>query len=312
MAEDERMEILKKLERGEISAARAEELLEALETGVEAEEPAAKVTTDLFTDITQWAPDGAISELKLSNFVGDVVARAGDQTLVVATVKARARDAAAAAKLFEKVELTFDERKGKAHVKADMTKSILDVFRGAKVSVDFDVTLAAGVGFVASYGTGSLKTEGVATVRATGGNGQVETDAADVDVNLGNGKVLSRGPRELTVNGGNLRLYVDEAAGLEKFRFNAGNGKVELNASRLAENAEYALNFGNGKFVGTFGRRPTDCVIRIESLAGSLATDIPFDKKGTTMVFADGEAKANVKVNAAHSNVVITVKEDKR
>lgn len=310
MAEDERMAILKRLEKGEMTAADAEELLEALEAGVEVEEPAAGAEAGTFTDITQWSPEGAISELRLSNFVGDITARAGEQPLVVATIKARAEKAADAKKIFEKVDITFGEKDGKAAVKADMTKSILDMFRGAKVSVDFDVTLPAEAAFVASYGTGKLMTEGVATVRAHGGNGKVETDAACVDVNLGNGKLTTRRARELTVNGGNLRLYVDEADGLEKFRFNAGNGKVEMKMARLAENADYAMNFGNGKVVAEFGRKPTDCVIKVESLAGSLKTDIPFDKKGTTMVYADGEAKAKVKVNAGHSNVVITVEEE--
>jgi hypothetical protein len=308
MAEDERMAVLEKLEKGEISAAEAEELLEALEAGVEVEEPAAGAGT--FTDITQWSPEGAISELRVSNFVGDIAARAGEETLVVATIKARAKEAADAKKLFEKVDITFGEKDGKAAVKADMTKSILDLFRGAKVSVDFDVTLPAAAAFVASYGTGKLATEGVATVRAHAGNGNVETDAAHVDVNLGNGKLTTRRARELTVNGGNLRLYVEEADGLEKFRFNAGNGKVEMKMARLAENADYAMNFGNGKVVAAFGRKPTDCVIKVESLAGSLKTDIPFDKKGTTMVYADGEAKAKVNVNAGHSSVVITVEEE--
>lgn len=311
MAEDERMEILKKLEKGEISAARAEEMLEALDAGVDVEPPEARVEGKVITDITEWSPDGPISELRLSSFVGDVVARAGEETLVVATVKARAKNAADAKNLFDKVELTFDEKDGKAHVKADMTKSILDLFRGAKVWVDFDVTLPADVPFVASYGTGKLATEGIARVGANGGNGKVETDAAYVDVNLGNGKLLSRGARELDVNGGNLKVFVDEADALEKFRLNVGNGAVELKQSRLPENADYAFNFGSGRVSVEFGRKPTDCLIKIESLAGKLDTDIPFDKKGTTMVYADGEAKANVKINAAHSKVEIKVKEDK-
>jgi len=311
MAEDERMEILKKLEKGEISAARAEEMLEALDAGVDVEPPEAKAEGKVITDITEWSPDGPISELRLSSFVGDVVARAGEDTLVVATVKARAKDAADAKNLFDKGELTFDEKDGKAHVKADMTKSILDLFRGAKVWVDFDVTLPADVPFVASYGTGKLATEGIARVGANGGNGKVEPDAAYVDVNLGTGKLLSRGARELDVNGGNLKVFVDEADALEKFRLNVGNGAVELKQSRLPENADYAFNFGSGRVSVEFGRKPTDCLIKIESLAGKLDTDIPFDKKGTTMVYADGEAKANVKINAAHSKVEIKVKEDK-
>jgi hypothetical protein len=310
MAEDERMAILKRLEKGEISAAEAEELLEALEAGVEVEEPAAQAGAGTFTDITQWSPEGAINELRVSNFVGNITARAGEETLVVATIKARAGKAADAKKLFEKVDVTFAEKDGKAHVKADMTKSILDLFRGAKVSVDFDITLAANAAFVASYGTGKLATEGIATVRAHGGNGNVETDAASVDVNLGNGKLTARRAQELTVNGGNLRLYMEDADGLEKFRFNAGNGKVDMKMARLAENADYSMNFGNGKVVAELGRKPTDCVIKVESLAGSLKTDIPFDKKGTTMVYADGEAKARVNVTAGHSNVVINVKEE--
>ncbi len=308
MAEDERMEILKKLEKGEISAARAEEMLEALDAGEDVEAPAAE--GKVITDITQWSPDGPINELKLSSFVGDVVARAGERTLVVATVKARAKKAGEAKKLFDKVELTFDEKDGVAHVKADMTKSIFDLIRGARVWVDFDVTLPADVAFVASYGTGKLSTEGIARVAANGGNGKVETDAAYADVNLGNGKLVSRGARELEVNGGNLRVSVDGAEALQKFHFNVGNGAVDLKLERLPENADYAMNFGNGKVSAEFGRKPTDCLIKIESLAGKLDTDLPFDKKGTTMVYANGDARANVIVNAAHSKVEIKVKED--
>jgi hypothetical protein len=311
MAEDERMEILKKLEKGEISAARAEEMLEGLDAGVDVEPPEAEAEGKVITDITEWSPDGPVGELRLSSFVGDVVARAGEQTLVIATVKARAKKVADAKKLFDKVELTFDEKDGKAHVKADMTKSILDLFRGAKVWVDFDVTVPADVPFVASYGTGKLATEGIARVGANGGNGKVETDAAYVDVNLGNGKLLSRGARELEVNGGNLKVFVGGADDLQKVRLNVGNGFLELKQALLPENADYAFNFGSGKVSAEFGRRPTDCLIKIESLAGKLDTDVPFDKKGTTMVYADGEAKANVKINAAHSNVEIKVKEDK-
>lgn len=311
MAEDERMEILKKLEKGEISAARAEEMLEALDAGVDVEPPEAEAEGKVVTDITEWSPEGPISELKLSSFIGNIVARAGEQTLVVATVKARAKKAEEAKKLFEKVELSFDEKDGKAYVKVDMTKSILELFRGAKVWVDFDVTVPADVAFVASYGTGKLTTEGIARVGANGGNGKVETDAAYVDVNLGNGKVLSRGARELDVNGGNLKVSVDAADALEKFRFNVGNGAVDLKLERLPENADYAMNFGNGKVSARFGRKPTDCLIKIESVAGKLDTDLPFDKKGTTMVYADGEARANVRINAAHSKVEIKVKEDK-
>jgi hypothetical protein len=308
MAEDERMDILKRLEKGEITAARAEELLEALDAGEDVEAPAAE--GKVITDITQWSPDGAVKELKLGNFVGDVVARVGERTLVVATVKARAKNAGEAKKLFDKVELTFEEKDGVAHVKADMTKSIFDLIRGAKVRVDFDVTVPADVAFAASYGTGNLNTEGVARVTANGGNGKVETDAAYADVNLGNGKLHSRGARELEVNGGNLRVSVDDAESLEKFRFNVGNGGVDLKLKRLPENADYAMNFGNGKVSAQFGRKPTDCLIKIESLAGKLDTDLPFDKKGTTMVYADGEAKAKVMVNAAHSKVEIKIKED--
>jgi hypothetical protein len=310
MVEDERVEILKRLEKGEINAARAEDLLEALDDGVDVERPEAEAEGKVITDITEWSPEDPINELKLSSFVGNVVARAGEQTLVVATVKARAKKAEEAKKLFEKVELTFDEKDGKGHVKADMTKSILDLFRGAKVWVDFDVTVPADVAFVASYGTGKLSTEGIARVGANGGNGKVETDAANVDVNLGNGKVLSRGARELDVNGGNLKVFVDDAEGLDEFRFNVGNGAVDLTLVRLPENADYAMNCGNGRVSLRLGRKPTNCLIKIESLAGKLDTDLPFDKKGTTMVYADGEARANVKINAAHSNVEIKIKED--
>lgn len=308
MAEDERMDILKKLEKGEINAARAEGMLEALDAGEEPERPEAG--GNVITSITQWTPDEPVNELRLSNFVGDIVARAGEQPLVVATVKVRAKNAADAEKIFEKVEPTFEEKNGVAHVKVDMTKSIFDLIRGAKVRVDFDVTVPADVAFAASYGTGNLNTEGIARVTANGGNGKVETDAAYADVNLGNGKLFSRGARDLEVNGGNLRVSVDDAEALEKFRFNVGNGGVDLNLKRLPENADYALNFGNGRISAQFGRKPTDCLIKIESLAGKLDTDLPFDKQGTTMVYADGEAKAKVMVNAAHSKVEIKVKED--
>jgi hypothetical protein len=289
MAEEERMEILKKLEQGEINAVRAEEMLDALDTGEEVGEPEA--AGKVITDITEWSPDGPIDQLKL-------------------TVKAREKKAEDSKKLFDKVELTFDERDGVAHVKADMKKSIFDLIRGAKVWVDFDVTVPADVGFVASYGTGKLNTEGIARVVANGGNGKVETDAAFVEVNLGNGKLLSRGAREVEINGGNLRVFVVDADALEKFRFNAGNGAVDLKLERLPENADYAMNFGSGKVSVEFGRKPTNCLIKIESLAGKLDTDVPFDKKGTTMVYADGAPRANVKVNAAHSKVKIKVKED--
>jgi hypothetical protein len=310
MAEDERVEILKRLERGEINAAQAEELLEELEAGVEAERLEAEEGAAVVTDITEWSPEKPISELRVNGLVGNIVARAGEQTLVVATVKAQAKKAEDAQKLFDRVELSFDEIDGKAEVKADMTKSIFDLFRGAKVWVDFDVTAPADVPFAATYGTGKLTTRGIARIGANGGNGKIETDARHVDINLGNGKVLSRGPHDLDVNGGNLKLQIDDAEGLESFDFNVGNGAVDLVVERLPENADYVLNCGNGKLSLRLGRKPTNCLIKIESLAGKLDTDLPFDKKGPTMIYTDGEARANVKINAAHSNVEITIKED--
>jgi hypothetical protein len=311
MFEDERMRILERLEKGEISAAQAEELLEALEAGEEEEEREAARGGGEFTDITQWSPRGRITELRVDSFIGGIAARAGEPTLVVATLRARARDADAARKLFDKVELTFQEERGTAHVKADMTKGLFDFLRGGKVKVDFDVTLPAEIPFVASYGTGPLTTRGLAAVSANFGNGNVETDAARLALNMGNGKVASRGARELDVNGGNVRLALEEADGLENFKFNAGNGRVDAVMKRLARNADYALNFGNGKVRLALARKPTDCLITFEALASKLETDLPFDKVGTKMTFADGEPKARLKVHAANLKGVITIEEDK-
>jgi hypothetical protein len=311
MYEDERMKILERLEKGEISAAQAGELLEALEAGDEDEGRAAPAEGSEFTDITQWSPRGSIAELKIDSFIGGIKARAGDATLVVATIRARGRDADAAKKLFEKVKLTFEEEDGKACVKADVTRGIFDLFRGAKVKVDFDVTLPADVPLVANYGTGPLTTTGVAAVTANFGNGNVETDAARVELNMGNGKVLSRGARELDVNGGNVRVSLERAEGLEKFKFNGGNGRVDAVMTRLAENADYALNLGNGNVHLELGRKPHDCLITFEALSTKLETDLPFDKKGTKMTYADGEPKARVDVNAANVKAAIKIEEDK-
>jgi len=311
MFDDERMRILERLEKGEITAAEAEELLEALEAGAEEEDRDVEDAGGEFTDITEWSPRGRITELRVDGFMGGIAARAGDTTLVVATLRARADDAGAAKKLFEKAKLTFEEEGGKAHVKADMTKGIFDLFRGAKVKVDFDVTLPADVPFVANYGTGPLKTEGIAAVSANFGNGNVETDAARLELNLGNGKIVSRGARELDVNGGNVRLSLQEADGLEKFKFNSGNGKVEMDMKRLPESADYAMNFGNGKVHLALAHKPKDCLITFEALSSKMETDIPFDKEGTKMVYADGEPKARVKVNAANVKGVIKIEEDK-
>jgi DUF4097 and DUF4098 domain-containing protein YvlB len=306
MADDERLEILKKLEKGEITAAQAEEMLEELEAGAEAE-----VTSDgdAFTDITQWSPDGPITELAIESFVGRVNARAGDQTLVVATVRTRAPDEAAAREVFEKVELAFDEKDGRAVAKADFTKSIFDFFRGVKVKVDFDVTIPADVVLKTNFGTGPLTTEGIASVRANMGNGRVETDGADVDVNMGNGKVLSRGARELAINGGNVRATLEDAGGLETFKFNVGNGRVDASMPGLPENADYSMHFGNGHVKLEFDRKPTDCRISVDSLAGNVQADFPFEKQGTRMLYADGEEKAQVKITGAHCRVEMRLKE---
>jgi hypothetical protein len=311
MYEDERMKILERLEKGEISAARAGELLEALEAGDEDEGRAAPAEGSEFTDITQWSPRGSITELKIDSFIGGIKARAGDATVVVATVRARGRDADAAKKLFEKVKLTFDDDRGKVRVKADMMKGIFDLFRGARVRVDFDVTLPADVPFVANYGTGPLTTSGIAAVSANFGNGNVETDAERVELNMGNGRVASRGARELDVNGGNVRLSLEGAEALEKFKFNGGNGRVDAVMTSLAENAEYALNLGNGNVHLELGRKPHDCVITFEALSTKLETDLPFDKQGAKMTYADGEPKARVDVNAANVKAVIKIEEEK-
>jgi len=311
MFEDERMRILERLEKGEISAAKAGELLEALDAGDEAEDRDAAAEGSEFTDITQWSPRGSINELKIDSFIGGINARAGDATLVVATIRARGRDADAAKKLFDKVKLTFDDDRGKARVKADVTKGIFDLFRGARVKVDFDVTLPADVPLVANYGTGPLTTSGIAAVTANFGNGNVETDAAHAELNLGNGKVVSRGARELDVNGGNVRLSLEGADGLDRFKFNAGNGKVDAVMKRLPENADYALNLGNGNVRLALGHKPHDCLITFEALSSKLETDLPFDKEGTKMTYADGEPKARVNVNAANVKAVITIEEDK-
>jgi hypothetical protein len=311
MLEDERMKILERLEKGEISAAEAGELLEALDAGEDAEDRGAPTEGSEFTDITQWSPRGSISELKIDSFIGGINARAGDAALVVATVRARGPDAGAAKKFFEKVKLTFEEEGGKAHVKADMMKGIFDLFRGAKVKVDFDVTLPADVPLVANYGTGPLTTSGIAAVNANFGNGNVETDAGRVELNMGNGKVVSRGARELDVNGGNVRLSLEGADGLEQFKFNGGNGRVDAVMTRLPENADYALNLGNGNVHLELGHKPRDCLITFEALSSKLETDLPFDKQGTKMTYADGEPRARVSVNAANVKAVIKIEEDK-
>ena len=311
MFEDERMRILERLEKGEISASEAGELLETLEAGEDAEDRAPPAEGSEFTDITQWSPRGSITELRIDSFIGGIKARAGDATLVVATVRARGRDADAAKKLFEKVKLTFEEEGGKARVKADMMKGIFDLFRGAKVKVDFDVTLPADIPLVANYGTGPLTTKGIAAVNANFGNGNVETDAARAELNMGNGKVVSRGARELDVNGGNVRLSLEGADGLDKFKFNGGNGRVDAVMTRLPENADYALNLGNGNVYLELGHKPHDCLITFEALSSKLETDLPFDKEGTKMTYADGEPKARVNVNAANVKAVIKIEEDK-
>ncbi|MGD8718111.1 MAG: hypothetical protein PVH29_04735 [Candidatus Zixiibacteriota bacterium] len=307
MADDERLDILKKLEQGEITAAQAEEMLDGLEADTEVE---AAPEADAFTDITQWSPDGPITELTVEGFVGRVNARTGDQVLVVATARARAKDEAAAREAFDKVELTFDEEDGRARAKADITKSIFSFFRGDKISVDFDVTVPADVVLKANIGTGPVRTDGVTSVRANLGQGKVETDAADVDVNLGNGKVFSRGARELTINGGNIRATVDDAGGLETFKFNAGNGHVDARIPDLPANADYSMHFGNGHVNVEFGRKPTNCRINVDSLAGNVQADFPFEKEGTRMLYIDGEEKAQIKITGAHCRVEMRLKEE--
>jgi hypothetical protein len=307
VVDDERIEILKRVEAGEITAGEAEELLDALEEEVE-EEPERK--GEEFTDITEWSPEGPITELKIDNFVGNTKVRAGEETLVVATARVRTKDAETAKEFFDKVDLTFDEKKGKAHIKADVTKGILDLFRVRKVSVDFDVTMPADALFKTALGTGSVETEGIETVAGDIGNGKVVTDGADVNLNLGNGKVRSDGPRKLELDIGNGKVYVGDAEMLEFLRTNFGNGKVKLDAERLHENADYELNFGNGKLSFEFAAKPTDCEIKINALAGNVGGDLPFNRKGGTWTYEDGEPKARVKISAAHGRVEIAVKEE--
>jgi hypothetical protein len=310
MSDDERLEILQRLERGEITAAQAEELLEAWEEGTERELGEVQEEGEAFSDITQWSPEGALTALQLDSFVGRITARAGTPTLVVATVRARARDAGEAKKLLEKVDLQFEEKDHRAHVKADFAKSIFDLFRGAKVSVDFDVTLPAEAAFTANYGTGPLTTEGITSVRANLGNGNVTTDAARADVNIGNGKIVSRGGRELAVNGGNVKVLAEAAEALEKFSYNAGNGLVELKAEALAETANYKMHFGNGKVVAAWARPPENCLIEVTALASKLESDLPFNKEGSTMVYARGEPRARIEIDAAHCKVHVTTEEE--
>ena len=307
MVDDKRLEILKRVEDGEITAAEAEELLDALEAGTD-EEPEAE--GEDFTDITEWSPEKPITELKIDNFVGNTKVRAGEETFVVATVRVRTKDAETAKEFFDKVELTFDEKKGKARIKADLTKGIFDFFRLRKIAVDFDVTMPAGAAFKTALGNGSVETEGIETVAGDIGNGKVATDGADVNLHIGNGKVHSRGARKLELDIGNGKVYVAEAAGLEVLRTNFGNGKVELDAERLNENADYDLNFGNGKLSAEFAEKPTDCEIKINALAGKVEGDLPFERKGGTWTYEDGEPKARVKISAAHGKVEIAVKEE--
>jgi DUF4097 and DUF4098 domain-containing protein YvlB len=309
--EDKRLEILKRVEAGEITAAEAEELLDALEGEKEEEtEEEARYEGEDFTDVTEWSPEVPITELKIDNFVGNTKVRAGDETLVVATVRVRTKDAETAKEFFDKVDLTFEEKKGKARIKTDLTKGVLDFFRVRKVSVDFDVTMPAGAAFKTALGSGSVETEGIETVAGDIGNGKVKTDGADVNLNLGNGKVHSESARKLELDIGNGKVYVAEASGLETFRANFGNGKIKLDAERLNENADYELNFGNGKLSAEFGAKPTDCEIKVNALAGKVGGDLPFERKGGTWLYEDGEPKARVKISAAHGKVGITVKEE--
>ncbi|UCE28093.1 MAG: hypothetical protein JSW52_04910 [Candidatus Coatesbacteria bacterium] len=307
MVDDERIEILKRVEAGEITAAQAEELLDALEEEPE-DEPERE--GEEFTDITEWSPDGPITELKIDNFVGKTEVRAGEETLVVATVRVRARDAETAKEFFDKVNLTFDEKKGKARIKADVTKGVLDIFRVRKVAVDFDVTMPADVALKTALGNGSIETEGIETVAGNIGNGKVVTDGADVNLNIGNGKVHSDGARKLELDIGNGKLYVGGAEVLEVFKANFGNGKLKLDAGRLNENADYELKFGNGKLSFEFAAKPTNCEIKIIAPAANVVGDLPFGRKGGTWTYEDGEPKARVKIKAAHAKVEIAVKEE--
>ncbi len=163
----------------------------------------------------------------------------------------------------------------------------------------------------ASYGAGDVTSQGIAALEANFGNGRVETDAPLVDVNAGNARVASRGGREVAVNGGNVRIALEDADALRVFRFNTGNGEVKLAQKRLPTDAAYDMNFGSGKVEATFERRPADCVITISSLAGKLDTDIPFNKEGARMIYAAGEPKARVHIHAGSSKVAVRVKEEK-
>jgi len=310
MTDDERMKILERLARGEINAARADELLEQLEGAGAPPEGEAGGKAAAFTHATQWSPAAPIRELRIENVSGDVTARAGSETVVVATLRADAGADADARKLFEKINLTFDERDGVAVAKAGFARRVRDLFRGVRVGVDFDVTMPAAATLAVSCGTGAVTSQGVAGLRVHAGNGRVETDAANVDVDLGNGRVASRAPAELAVNGGNVAVDIRAAEGLRKFRFNAGNGRVKLAARRLAADADYAVNVASGKLELELGRRPTDCVMEIESLAGTLDTDVPFNREGRRMTYAAGEPKARLSVHAANSKVIVRVKEE--
>jgi DUF4097 and DUF4098 domain-containing protein YvlB len=309
--EKERLDILKRVEAGEITAAEAEELLDALEGETEEEpEEEPRYEGEDFTDVTEWSPDAPITEMKIENFVGNTKVRAGDETLVVATVRARTKDAETAKEFFDKVKLGFDEKNGKARIKADLTKGVFDFFRLRKVSVDFDVTMPAGAVFKTALGTGSVETEGIETVAGDIGNGKITTDGVDVNLNLGNGKVRSDGARKLELDIGNGKVYVGEAAALEILRANFGNGKIEFEAERLNENADYELNFGNGKLSAEFGEKPANCEIKVNALAGKVVGDLPFERKGGTWTYEDGEPRARVKISAAHGKVEIEVKEE--
>ena len=71
MFDDERMRILERLEKGEITAAKAEELLEALEAGAGEEDRDVEDAGGEFTDITEWSPRGSITELRVDSRVKD-------------------------------------------------------------------------------------------------------------------------------------------------------------------------------------------------------------------------------------------------
>lgn len=262
-----------------------------------------------FTDVTQWSPSGPLAKLKVESFAGNIVARGGEAAAVVATIRVKAKDEEEAKNLFEKVELGWKEKNDKATVKADFKKALADLFSGDRVRVDFDITIPAAATLELGFGAGDVTAMGIAALSANIGSGNIESDAPSILGKCGNSRIHALKPVYLDLDVGNGGVRVDDGAALETFKFNAGNGEVWLETARLHETAAYKFKMGNGTFYFGFGRKPTNCLITINSLASDLKTAVAFNKDGGKMYYQDGEPKAKITIDAAHSKAEFAVKE---